>query len=160
MGDDTNLGKKGETKLKEWLTHPEEGFFCYRLKDQMSGFFASANMCDFLIYKYPHFYPIECKSTWADRFDFSMLSETQHDELLAAGKVDGIVSYVLVLFASYKRAFLINIQDIEALEKQRIKSLNIKKVAKWKIPYIEIRTIPSRKELLDYDFEHAKEIFR
>ena len=45
MGDDTNLGKKGETKLKEWLTHPEEGFFCYRLKDQLSGFYGSANMC-------------------------------------------------------------------------------------------------------------------
>ena len=159
MGDDTKLGKKGEKKLEEWLTHPEDGFFCYRLKDQMSGLYGSANMCDYIVYKYPHFYPIECKSTWADRFDFSLLSETQHNDMLEASKVEGVIHYVAVLFASHKRAFLINIKDIAFLESQRIKSLNVTKIAKWKIPYIEIRTVPSRKELLDYDFQFAKEIF-
>ena len=29
-------------------------------------------------------------------------------------------------------------------------SLNIKKIDEWGIPYVEIQTIPSRKELLDY----------
>ena len=88
-----------------------------------------------------------------------MLTEYQHDEMLKAAKIKGITSYVVVLFASYQRAFLINILDIEKMEKQNKKSLNIKKASKWPIPYIEIRTIPSRKQLLDYDFEHAKEIF-
>jgi len=116
-------------------------------------------MCDFLLYKYPHFYPLECKSTYADRFDFGMLTEIQHDEMIKAAQVEGIKSYVVVLFASYKRAFLLNILDIEKLEKQGKKSVNIKKLSKWPIPYIEIKTIPSRKALLDYDFEQAKTIF-
>lgn len=159
LGDTTNLGKKGEEKFREWLTHPEEGFWCYRIPDQQTGFWGSANPCDFFVYREPHLYYAECKSTYEDRFDFSMLSDTQHDEMLKAAKIKGITSYVVVLFASYQRAFLINILDIEKMEKQRKKSLNIKKVSKWPIPYIEIRTILSRKQLLDYDFEHAKEIF-
>lgn len=88
-----------------------------------------------------------------------MLTEKQHDGMLEASKVNGVVSYVVVLFASYQRAFLINIQDIKKMEDQKKKSLNIKKLNKWPIPYIEIKTIPSRKALLDYDFEFAKQIF-
>lgn len=159
MSDPTLIGKKGEDKFKEWLTHPEEGFWCWRLKDQMTGQFGSKNPCDFFVYREPHLYYAECKSTYEDRFDFNMLTDYQHDEMLKAANIKGITSYVVVLFASYQRAFLINILDIEKMEKQNKKSLNIKKVAKWPIPYIEIRTMPSRKQLLDYDFEHAKEIF-
>jgi len=36
MSDLTQLGKKGEAKVKEWLTHPESGFYLLRLFDQMS----------------------------------------------------------------------------------------------------------------------------
>lgn len=36
MSDLTNLGKKAETKLKEWLNRPQEGFYFYRLADQMT----------------------------------------------------------------------------------------------------------------------------
>lgn len=36
MSDELQLGKKGEAKVKEWLTHPDDGFFLLRLYDQMS----------------------------------------------------------------------------------------------------------------------------
>lgn len=159
MPDLTNVGKKGEAKFREWLDRPQEGFWCYRIPDQRTGFFGSTNPCDFFVYHKPNFYYAECKTTYEDRFDFTMLSPNQHDEMLKAAKVDGITSYVVVLFASYQRAFLINILDIEKMEKQKKKSLNITKIAKWPIPYVEIKTIPSRKALLDYDFNQAKEIF-
>ena len=87
----------------------------------------------------------------ADRFDFTMLSETQHDGMFEKSKIEGVKAYVVLLFASYQRAFLIDIQDIVKLEEEGTKSLNIKKIDKWTIPYIELKTIPSRKELLDYD---------
>lgn len=159
MADQTQLGKKAEAKVKEWLNKPEEGFCFDRIPDQLTGFFGSSNICDFVLYRYPHLYYIESKATFEDRFDFSMFTSTQHDEMIKKAHIEGVISYAVVLFASYKRAFLINMLDIESLEKQKIKSLNIKKIAKWKIPYIEIQTIPSRKELLDYDFEQAKQIF-
>lgn len=99
-------------------------------------------------------YYIESKATWEDRFDFSMITETQHDGLLEKSEIDHVHGWVVVLFASYKRAFVIDIRDIKYLEDKGKKSLNIKKIDKWEIPYKEIRTIPNnRKQLLDYEGE-------
>lgn len=146
-----SLGKDAEKKIKEWLDRPEEGYCFDRLPDQMTGFWGSTNICDFTLYKFPYMYYLESKATWEDRFNFSMLTETQHDEMLKKSKIEGVFSYVIVLFATYKRAFLINIKDIVKLEEQGKHSLNIKKIDKWKIPYQEIMTVPNpRKKLLDY----------
>lgn len=160
MGDLTNLGKKAEKKIEEWLNRPEEGFWFYRIPDQQTGLYGSNNPCDFFMYRRPNFYLLESKATYEPRFDFSMISENQHKEMLNSALVTGVTSYVAVLFASYQRMFLLNIRDINGLEQIGKKSLNIKKIDKWDLPYIEVRTIPSRKELLDYDFNHAKEIFK
>ena len=146
-----NLGKKAEKKIKEWLDRPEEGYCFDRIKDQMTGFWGSTNICDFTLYKFPYMYYLESKATWEDRFNFSMLTETQHDEMLKKSKIEGVFSYVVVLFATYKRAFLIDIKDIKKLEEKDKHSLNVKKIDKWGIPYKEIMTVPnSRKQLLDY----------
>ncbi len=159
MGDLTNLGKKAEGKIKEWLNKPEDGFWFYRIPDQLSGLYGSDNPCDFFLFRRPNFYLIESKATYEDRFSFSMISPNQHEKMLKSALVDGVTSYVAVLFASYQRMFLLNIRDIVGLERIGKKSLNIKKIDKWNLPYIEVRTIPSRKQLLDYDFNQAKEIF-
>lgn len=117
----------------------------------MTGFWGSTNICDFTLYKFPYMYYLESKATWEDRFNFSMLTEKQHDGLLEKSKIEGVFSYVVVLFATYKRAFLIDIKDIRRLEEKGKHSLNIKKIDKWGISYKEIMTVPnSRKQLLDY----------
>lgn len=154
------LGKKAESKIKEWLNHPEEGFCFDRLPDQMNGFYGSQNICDFMLFRRPNFYYIESKATEADRFDFSMISDYQRDHMLEKSTIEGVYSYVIVLFASYQRAFILNIQDIVDLIHLGTKSLNIKKIEKWTIPFREIKTVSSRKQLLDYNFEDAKEIFK
>lgn len=161
------LGKKAERQIKEWLNRPHDGYSIDRVPDQMSGFYkVSRNICDFIFYKYPNVYYIESKETEHDRFDFSQLSTTQRDGLRTKAEIDGCYGVVIVLFSTYKRAFIINIKDVanlyddwETLDKDAdkayltVKSLNIKKIDKWKIPYVEIETIPSRKELLDYTGE-------
>ena len=151
--DDSNVGKKAEKKIAEWLDRPEEGYSFDRIPDQMTGFFGSKNICDFTLFKSPYQYYIESKATWEDRFDFSMLTDTQYDGLMDKSKIQNVFGLVIVLFASYKRAFILDIRDIDSLVQQGKKSLNIKKIDKWGIPYKEIKTIPSRKELLDYDKE-------
>lgn len=145
------LGKKAEQKIREWLDRPEQGYCFDRIPDQMTGFWGSTNICDFILYKFPYMYYLESKATWEDRFNFSMLTEKQHDGLLEKSKIEGVFSYVIVLFATYKRAFLIDIKDIRRLEEKGKHSLNIKKIDKWNIPYKEIMTVPNpRKQLLDY----------
>lgn len=160
MADFDQLGKKAENKIKEWLDHPEEGFCFDRIPDQLTGFFGSCNICDFTLFKSPNYYYIESKATYNDNFPFSMITEYQYTHMLEKSAISNVKSYVVVLFASYQKAFIFDIKDIDNQVKSGgAKSLNIKKQSKWTIPYIEIRTVPSRKQLLDYSFDQAKEIF-
>ena len=150
-GPDDGLGKKAEQKIKQWLDKPESGYSFDRIPDQMSGYYAvSRNICDFICYKYPNIYYIESKSTYNSRFDFAMLTDIQFNGLLEKSQIEGCYGLVIVLFASHKRAFILNIQHIKQLIDQGKKSLNVKKIDKWGIPYSEIQTLKSRKELLDY----------
>lgn len=127
-----------------------------RIPDQLSGFYmVSRNICDFVCYKYPYIHYIESKCTYSDRFSFNQLTDVQRNGLLQKSKIPGCHGLVVVLFAAYKRAFVFDIRDIAEFSSEtgstlRIKSVNIKKIDRWTIPYKELQTIPSRKELLDY----------
>lgn len=159
--DPDKLGKEAEKKIKLWLNKPEEGFSFDRIPDQMTGYYkVSRNICDFHCYKYPYEYWIESKATEDDRFEFSKLTNEQRNGLRTKAEIKGSHGLVIVLFATYKRAFIINIKDIADLVDNKTsvlikKSINITKIDKWGIPYAEIETIPSRQDLLDYtgDFE-------
>lgn len=153
------LGKKAEEKISEWLDKPAEGYCFDRIPDQMTGFYGSKNICDFTLFKSPYKYYIESKATWEDRFDFVNITETQHDGLLDKSKIYNVFGLIVLLFATYKRAFILDIRDIKKLEDSGKKSLNIKKLDKWGIPFIEIETIPNnRKNLLDYIGEFEPEV--
>lgn len=158
--DMTQLGKKAEGKIKEWLDMPDRGYCFDRIPDQMTGFYGSSNICDFTLFKSPNYYYIESKATYEDAFPFSMISDYQYEHMLQKAQLDHVNSYIIVLFASYQRAFILDIRDINhQIKSGGKKSLNIKKIETWTIPFIEIRTLPSRKALLDYDPTNADEIF-
>ena len=149
-GPDDGLGKKAEEKIKLWLNRPKEGSDFYRIKDQMTGYYKSQNPCDFIVYKYPYHYYIESKATWEDRFDFANITDYQRKKLFEKSKISGVYGLVIILFASYKQAFVFRIQDILMHIAEGKKSINIKKIDSWGLPYAEISTIPSKQELLDY----------
>jgi len=148
-----DLGKKAEAKIKAWLNRPQDGYCFERIPDQLTGFYGSKNICDFFCFKKPYLYFIESKATYKQRFDFTMITDYQWDSLLSRSKIDGVYGLVIVLFASSQRAFILNIQDLENARQSNIKSLNIDKIDKWQVPYKEIRTVPSKKLLLDYTGE-------
>ncbi len=149
MNDD--LGKRAESKIHDWLDRPYDGYSFDRIKDQMSGFYGSKNICDFTCYKYPYMYYIESKATWKERFDFSMITPKQRDGLLKKSSIEGVYGFVIVLFATQRRAFVLDIRDIDDMIFHGKKSINIDVIKSWTFPYKEIRTVPStRKMLLDY----------
>lgn len=82
-----------------------------------------------------------------------MISDNQLNGVSDKGKIEGVYGLLIVLFASHQRAFVFHMNDIREALSNNIKSLNIKKIQKWSIPYKEIRTVPSRKNLLDYTGE-------
>ena len=148
------LGKKAEEKIKDWLNHAELGYSFDRVPDQLTGYYGSSNICDFMCYKYPNQYYIESKATEHDRFDFAMLTDIQYNGLLSKSGIPGAYGLVIVLFATYKRAFILDIRDIQKSIDNGQKSVNIKKCDAWTIPSVEIPTIPNnRKKLLDYTGE-------
>ena len=154
--------KDAETKIEQWLDRPEDGYSFDRIPDQVSGYWGSKNICDFTCFKYPNMYYIESKSTYEDRFDFNLITDYQMDNLLKKSQIAHVFGLIIILFITHKRSFILNIQDINRLIQQGIKSVNVKKIDKWKIPYAEIRTIPNnRKKLLDYSGEldeYVKEV--
>lgn len=145
-----SVGKKAEKKIREWLNRPEDGYSFDRLPDPMAGYLGQANICDFICYKYPNMYYLESKATEHDRFDFTMLTDTQREGLYKKSQIAGCYGLVIVLFVSYQRAFILDIRD---MVDSGLKSLNVNKVDKWSIPYAKIPTISSRKEMLDYSGE-------
>lgn len=146
-----NLGKKAEAKIKSWLDRPADGYCLDRIYDQTSGYYGIRNVSDFTLFISPNYYYIESKSTHEDRFDFSLITDYQYTELLKKSKIANVYGLIIVLFYTQKRAFIFNIKDIDRLQTEQDKhSLNIKKIDKWNIPYVEIQTIPSKKDLLDY----------
>lgn len=145
-----SLGKKAEQKIKEWLDKPESGYSFDRIPDQLGGFYGGRNICDFVCFKSPYMFYIESKETEHDRFEFSRITDVQYAGLLKKSRIENCFGLVFVLFSSYKRCFIFRIQDIDSLVKSGTKSVNVKKVDKWKIPFAEIPTVPSRKQLLDY----------
>ena len=145
------LGKQAEAKIREWLDRPEFGYDCDRIPDQMTGqYLTSRNICDFTCFKSPNFYHIESKATREDRFDFSMITDTQLNGLCNKAKISNVYGWIIVLFASHQRAFVFNATDIKQCIDAGVKSINITKIDKWPLPYKELRTAPSRKLLLDY----------
>jgi hypothetical protein len=157
----SEIGKEAEKKIREWLDRPELGFCFDRIPDQMTGLEGSENPCDFLLFKSPEFYYIESKATYEDRFDFNMIRKHQYQTLVDKSKIDHVHGVVVVLFASYKRAFWIPIQSIKTLSDSGIKSINITKISKWNFDYTEIITVPNnRKKLLDYSEENYGVMFK
>ena len=144
------LGKDAEQKIREWLNRPEDGYCFDRIPDQLSGHYGSKNICDFTLFKAPYMYYIESKATWADRFEFSMISEHQYNSLLMKSKITNVYGVIMVLFATHKRAFIIDINEIDKLIQSGKKSINIKKIDTWGIKYHEVATVTSKKLLLDY----------
>ena len=146
-----NVGKQAEQKIREWLDKPEDGYSFDRIPDQMTGFYGSKNICDFTCFKLPFMYYIESKATCNDRFDFSMITDTQREGLLKKSRIPFVRGIVIVLFASYKRAFMIDIRSIVKSIESRNKSVNINRLNKSQVKMSEIETIQnSRKTFLDY----------
>lgn len=150
-----DIGKKAEKRIREWLNRPEEGYCFDRIPDQLSGLYGSKNICDFTLFKMPYMYYIESKASWSDNVPFKMVTDYQREQMLLKSQIHGVYSIVAVLFASYQRMFLFDIRDWvdELNDESKQSSINIKKIDKWTIPYVEVATIPSRKELLEYTGE-------
>lgn len=143
-----NRGKQFEAKVAEDLAKVSD-FSVERLPDQMSGYRGSKNTCDYLCYKYPHFYYIECKTTNENTFPLSAL--TQYDALLARKGRKGVRSGVLLWFVKHDTVVYVPIATFEQIKNDGLKSVNIKMLNDDTYRLIVVPSIKKR-VFLDSDY--------
>lgn len=112
-----NRGKQFENVIRDsFLKIPNVSVD--RLHDQMTGFkVTSANVCDFIVYKKPYEYYIECKSVHGASLPFSNITDNQWNGLLEKSKIDGVFAGVICWFIDKDVTKFIPIDELE-LEKQ------------------------------------------
>ena len=130
-----------------------------RLHDQMTGFkVTSANVCDFIVYKKPYEYYIECKSVHGASLPFSNITDNQWNGLLEKSKIDGVFAGVICWFIDKDVTLFIPIQLLQTLKEYGDKSIRFNTLFKGVqtteqyIPVIDIKG-KKKRVLFDYDMQ-------
>lgn len=89
-----NYGKKFEHIIHQSFAKVA-GVSIDRLHDQTSGFRGSQNICDFIVYKKPYEYYIECKSVHGNTLPFSNITDTQWEGLYEKSKIAGVQAGII-----------------------------------------------------------------
>lgn len=111
----TNRGKEFEQRIKEAF-EKVDGVSIDRLHDQTTGYLGSANICDFIVYKEPYEYYIECKSVHGNTLPFSNITDTQWRGLLEKSKIKGVTAGVICWWIDKDVTLFIPIQILQKLK--------------------------------------------
>jgi len=142
-----NYGKDFERIIKDSMMRIP-GVDVQRLYDTTNGYVGIRQPADYIVYKYPHQYYIECKCTWENTFHKSYL--TQLPDLYQKSLVWGITSGVIIWFIKHDRTIFIKAEDLNEHFEHHA-SVNIKEIVNNQIPYLDL---PGKKKrvFFDYDF--------
>lgn len=145
-----NYGKQFEQQLKNDFLKLDD-IFVYRLRDLTNGYgHSSAQMSDFIVYKYPYALAIECKSVEGNTFSFGKLR--QYDELLKYSGPKGFGAFVVIWFIDHKKMCFVPINEIKRLKEEDYKSINVKMIGDEKFKVFEVPSILKR-TFLDSDYQ-------
>ena len=135
-----NRGKQFEERFKEdWIrTMPESSID--RIYDQVSGNKTISNISDFIGYKKPNIFYLECKSTRENTFNFKKL--TQYEKLTGKVGIPGVRTGVVIWFILHDRVIYVPIKTITKMKEDGLKSVNIREIDNTDYRFINI---PSKK---------------
>lgn len=108
-----NRGKKFEQVIRESFERVP-GVSIDRLNDNTAGFKGIAGICDFIVYREPYEYYIECKSINRGAFPFSNITDTQWNGLLQKSQIKGVFAGVICWWIQKDTTLFIPIQILEA----------------------------------------------
>ena len=144
----TNYGKDFEALIKDAMLKVP-GVDVQRLYDTTNGFTGIKQPADFIVYRYPNQYYIECKCTWDNVFHKSKI--TQLDSLVKKSCTKGIIAGVMIWFISHDYTAFIPAWDLSDHFVDH-KSINISERLSGELSHLQI---PGRKKrvFFDYDME-------
>lgn len=125
-----NRGKKFEQVIREAFRKVPDTFVM-RLPDQTTRYRGtSANICDFVVYKHPTVYFVECKSVHGNTLSihsepkkdnngklhgfYGNVTDTQWKGLLEASKCPGVVAGVICWWVDHDVTRFISIQQLDS----------------------------------------------
>lgn len=117
-----NRGKKFEQVIREAF-EKVPNVSIDRLNDNTAGFKGIAGICDFIVYKEPYEYYIECKSVHGNILPFSNITETQWNGLLNKATIEGVFAGVICWWIDKDKTVFIPIQELVAMRIVGMKSV-------------------------------------
>lgn len=118
-----NLGKAFEQKFKENFLATVPNSSVDRLYDPVGGYKAITNICDFICYKEPNIFYIECKSHKGNTFPFSCL--TQYEKLLSKIGIPGVRVGVILWMIEKDVVVYLPLSTIRQMKDDGKKSFNV-----------------------------------
>ena len=146
-----NRGKKFEQVVRESFERVP-GVSIDRLNDNTAGFKGIAGICDFIVYKEPYEYYIECKSVHGASLPFSNITDTQWNGLLEKSKIEGVFAGVICWFIDKDVTKFIPIQLLQKMKYNGGKSVRYDIIASSGYFIIEIKG-KKKRVFYDYDME-------
>lgn len=117
-----NRGKDFEGVIRKAF-NDVSGCTIDRLPDQTNGFAGGSNICDFIAYKYPNIFYLECKSCHGNTFPLSNITDKQRKGLIEKDEIPGTISGVIVWWVDRDTTKFIPIRDIKNMVYSDIKSI-------------------------------------
>lgn len=115
-----NYGKRFEQLIaKQFEAFPNVSID--RIPDQTMGFKGRTNISDFIVYRRPRLYYIECKTVHGNRLPFSNIS--QFDALMTKVDIDGVIPGVLCWWIDRDITRWIPIDELSWLKSKGAKSV-------------------------------------
>lgn len=126
-----NRGKKFEKVIKESFLKIQD-VSVDRLHDQTNGFAGSSNICDYIVYKKPHEFYIECKSVHGNTLSihgnnpknrYGNITNKQWEGLLDKSCINGVIAGVMCWWVDRDVTMFIPIQVLERCRGFGMKSI-------------------------------------
>lgn len=121
-----NRGKDFENVFRQCCKN--QSIYVHRLPDQTSHFMGSTNPCDFLVFKSPALFHIECKTTARNRLPLANISKNQITQLSTVVNYKNSYAGVLIWFYENDITLYVPIQTINALTLLKEKSISMETV--------------------------------
>ena len=143
-----NRGKQFEDVIKASFENIP-GVSIDRLHDQTTGYMGSRNICDFIVYKKPHEFYIECKSVHGNTLPFSNITDNQWKGLLDKSKIPGVYAGVICWWVDKDITAFISIQELEECKRNGYKSIRFNHEPFYSNGMIHI---PGKKKRVFFDY--------
>ncbi len=139
-----NYGKDFEKRIEE-AARKVENVDIQRLYDTTSGYVGVHQPADYIMYKYPYVYYLECKCTWENTLHKDYI--TQLPDLYEKSKTKGVVAGVFIWFIKHDVTVFITAESLVEHFKTH-KSVNVKDVKDD--PCL---IVPGKKKRIFFDYD-------